>query len=179
MALTWDYVEINPCNGIKLNIRSNKRDRHLSPKEIYHFWNEIDDVEAVPVSKLALKFMLCTATRGIEVRNMQWKDLDCNSWIWTIPKTKNFKKHRVPLSRLAINLIKEARNYTGQSELVFGAARNLQPSKNGRKNLKAFYRTSFCRTVRKLRKHSAFDEPFTPHDFEANSCNYDHGDGMP
>ena len=164
MAIMWDLIEVSPCTPIKLNISPNKRERHLSPKEIYHFWHSLENVNTVPVVRLALKFMLCTASRGIEVREMEWKHLDEKECVWVIPKTKNSRMHRVHLSKLATSIIKEVKLYTSECDFVFGASKSPLPPKKKSSDLQPFFRTSFCKTIRKLRKDDVFNEPFVPHD---------------
>ncbi|MBG48967.1 MAG: hypothetical protein CML05_11830 [Pseudozobellia sp.] len=170
MAIMWALIEVNPCRAIKLNISPNRRERHLSPKEVYLFWHRLEEVNTVPVVRLALKFMLCTASRGIEVREMRWADLDERDKLWTIPKTKNFRMHRVHLGETAMNIIREVKKYTGSCPYVFGASKSPWPPKILSSDLTPLFRTSICKTVRKVRTFKGFKEPFVPHDLRRTAA---------
>ena len=130
----------NPCLDIKLKIKENKKTRHLSSQEIYKFWYNINDVPTTDVLKLALKFMLTTLARGVEVRTMKWRDINLKDRIWTLPKTKNGHIHRIYLSDLSLEILKKVRNYSNGEGLVL------------------------CQPIK--RHFEKFDmlEPFTPHD---------------
>ncbi|MEX0315148.1 MAG: tyrosine-type recombinase/integrase [Allomuricauda sp.] len=68
---------------------------------------------------LALKFLLCTAARTIEVRTMRWQDIDMIERIWTMPTSKNGRMHRVHFSSLAMEILSEAKIFNGNNEFVF------------------------------------------------------------
>jgi len=56
----------------------------------------------------ALEFIILTATRSGEVRGAKWEEIDLDTNVWTIPgeRMKAGKKHRVPLSKPAVKLLK-------------------------------------------------------------------------
>ncbi len=120
-AMDRDLMDSNPCAKIKVRIRKRKRQRHLDLKEIYLFWNNLEDVPMCTVKRLMLKFLLCTVTRPIDVRHMRWSHVNLNQKIWTLPTTKNGILHRVYLGDVAINVLKEVARMTGDYELVFGS----------------------------------------------------------
>lgn len=169
IAIMWDMIEYNPCSNLKLDIKSNKRDRHLSPTEIYEFWHMLDKAGTALVIRSALRFMLCTACRGVEVRMMEWSHLDVNSWVWTIPKTKNSKLHRVYLHGFAKSIIEQVEPYTGKSKYVFGSMRHEKVPNNPPEDLKHLGQTSLSRAInnnRELLKQSEF----RPHDLRRTSA---------
>jgi integrase len=59
---------------------------------------------------------------------MARSELDLTARTWTLPgeRTKNAKRHVVPLSDLAIDLIEEALAAAGDSPLVFPQVRNVE-----------------------------------------------------
>jgi integrase len=67
-----------------------------------------------------LKLQLLTGQRIGELMSMSWDDVDLQSGWWTIPaaRAKNNRKHRVPLSTLAIELL-TARRLNVKSSWVF------------------------------------------------------------
>ena len=72
-------------------------------------------------TKLAFEFLVLTATRSGEARNAQWDEVDLEKRVWTIPgeRMKTGKEHRVPLSKRAVEILREARELPGKSGLVF------------------------------------------------------------
>jgi integrase len=72
-------------------------------------------------SAVALEFLILTATRTGEVRNMQWAEVDWEQKLWIIPapRTKTAKQHRVPLSDRAIELLALQKQRSVGSKFVF------------------------------------------------------------
>ena len=75
----------------------------------------------------ALTFIAATACRSGEARLATWDEIDLDADVWTIPagRTKTNRPHIVPLSRVALAALTEARQYADGSGLVF-------PSPTGR-----------------------------------------------
>jgi integrase len=59
----------------------------------------------------ALEFTILTATRTSEVVNAQWSEFDLMNRIWTVPadRMKSRREHRVPLTAVAIAILKRQR----------------------------------------------------------------------
>ena len=72
------------------------------------------------VAARALAFLMLTAARSGEVREMRWSEIDDASGVWTIPgsRMKAGKEHRVPLTAAARELLGERGD---DSSLVFGS----------------------------------------------------------
>jgi integrase len=77
----------------------------------------------------ALLFCILTATRSGEVRGARWSDFDLNAAVWTIPaeRMKAGREHRVPLSNMAVELLR-AIPRLADSDLVFFSPRGKQLS---------------------------------------------------
>lgn len=60
-------------------------------------------------------FVILTACRSCEARNMRWEALDLDNAIWTIPaeRMKALVTHRVPLSHQALILLKRCKVCAG------------------------------------------------------------------
>ena len=73
--------------------------------------------------RLALEFMVLTATRSNEVRGATWDEFDHD--VWTIPasRMKAKRAHRVPLSRRALEILEEARKRHDGGGIVFRGAK--------------------------------------------------------
>ena len=154
----------NPCSEIRLNLPKKKRQRHLSPREIYLFWNNLDQVPMSPIMRLALRFLLLTVARSIEVRTMTWSQINFNERIWTLPSTKNGKLHRVYLGDLAIQVLNEVKTYTGGQRLVFGSPGNYHNAFKEEGKFEEFRTWSFSQPFRRHFPKFGIEERFYPHD---------------
>jgi len=84
--------------------------------------------EAMTSTKLAIEFLVLTATRSSEVRLAVWDEVDLNAKTWTIPATRMKMKeaHVVPLSERAIEILVEAQKL-GNEGLIFPGSRAGRP----------------------------------------------------
>jgi integrase len=136
-AIGRDLLTVDPTFGLPPPIRKEKpRERDLSPDEIRQLWAALDrtpvnrmtrrlngDFPMTRAMALAIKLALVTGQRIGEVTNIARSELSLNHGtpLWTIPgdKTKNDQPNRVPLSPLALKLIGEASELSGQNPWLF------------------------------------------------------------
>jgi integrase len=80
------------------------------------------------ISARALEFLILTATRTSETLGATWDEVDMKANLWTIPagRMKAGKEHRVPLSDVALAVLKEMREIR-HSDYVFPGARDGRP----------------------------------------------------
>ena len=71
---------------------------------------------------LALRFLILTAARSVEVLGATWSEIDLEERTWSIPgeRMKVGKEHQVPLSTAACELLRTVKP-SNPSELVFGS----------------------------------------------------------
>lgn len=76
-------------------------------------------------TKLALEFLILTASRSGEVRGALWSEVDLVAGVWVVPaaRMKMAKEHKVPLSPRALAVLKEAEALRDRSGLVFPSIR--------------------------------------------------------
>jgi integrase len=105
-AIEQEHVEGNPVAHVRRPGVERQRDRVLTEAEIRTLWKALDKQE--PQMAAAFKLRLITAQRGGEVADMRWQDVDLGARWWTIPgeRAKNGLPHRVPLTSMAIEIIK-------------------------------------------------------------------------
>jgi integrase len=72
-------------------------------------------------SKYAMQLIMLTFVRTGELIGARWEEIDWNREEWHIPKERMKMKrpHVVPLSRQALNVLKEIHNLTGDKEHIF------------------------------------------------------------
>lgn len=70
----------------------------------------------------ALEFAILTGVRSGEVRGARWSEIDLEEAVWVIPgeRMKMGKEHRVPLSRVAVTLVRQ-QPVIDNNDLVFPA----------------------------------------------------------
>ena len=75
-------------------------------------------------TRLAFEFMVLCASRANEVRGMTWEEVDLDGPTWTVQaaRMKARREHRVPLSNLAVEILKEAWKL-GSDDYVFPSKR--------------------------------------------------------
>ena len=87
------------------------------------------------VAARALEFVILTATRTSEALNATWDEFDLEAEVWTIPaaRMKARVEHRVPLSRRALEILRELKSATPRSmrdDYVFAGQREGTPLSN-------------------------------------------------
>jgi integrase len=120
-ALSRGILELSPCVQIPAPSKENQRDRVLSDDEIRAIWLSLDDAGMIKEIQLALKLQIITGQRKGEIIGAEWRDLDLKKGWWVIPKekSKNNLPHRVPLSTLALKILKEAKELSKDSPFLF------------------------------------------------------------
>ncbi len=128
-AIKRALLDSSPCVMIEAPAKENRRDRYLSTEEIKIFWHGLDNAPMSEAIKIALKFLLVTAQRKSEVISAEWSEIDFTTSVWTIPaaKAKNGFAHRVPLSKLALELLAEIKKINGGSRWLFPSERTNAP----------------------------------------------------
>ena len=89
----------------------------------------VRDSRAAQATKLAFEFLVLTAARAGEVRFAVWSEIDLDRALWTVPgeRMKAGRRHLVPLSGRALEVLDEARRLPGvhlaADSLVFPSVR--------------------------------------------------------
>ena len=129
-AVAQGYREDNPAGeaiGAALP-RNDVRPRHhpaLPYAEVAGAIETVRESGAYPATVLAFEFLVLTACRSGEVRGARWEEMDLEGREWRIPaeRMKTGREHRVPLSREALAVLREARALADGSGVVFPSAR--------------------------------------------------------
>lgn len=166
-GIEQDAVAINPCAGVRAPGKETQRERVLSEDEIRSYWEGLDKADMAPATRVALKLLLVTAQRRGEVATAEKSEFD-KDW-WTIPgeKSKNGLSHRVPLSFLAVKLVREAIKLSGDSPYLFPS---LQTSKS-------ITPGSLTKAISNNREVLGADR-FTPHDLRRTAASLMTGAGI-
>jgi integrase len=111
------HIPVNPLAGIEGPSAPIKRDRYLSFDEIRWFWKACDAADAAGEGhpyRDALRLLLLTGQRRSEVGGLRRDELADEEWRIPGERSKNRRKHIVPLAAQARALIPN-----GNSAFVF------------------------------------------------------------
>lgn len=141
-----DLLKVDPTWGMRPPIKKEMpRERELSPDEIRQLWHALDqapvhrrstkgvprgekavgdaDLPMTRATALALKLALATGQRIGEVSGIALSELDLNDiapmWIVPSERSKNGRSNRVPLSPLAVSLIRETMELAPGAKWLF------------------------------------------------------------
>ena len=95
--------------------------RALPYQEVATALATVDASGASLASKLCLRFLILTAARSGEAREVTWDEIHEDAREWRIPasRMKAGAKHRVPLSDAALEVLEQARPLRDESRLIF------------------------------------------------------------
>lgn len=105
-AMSRDWIDFSPADGIRKPHTERERDRVLTMTEVSQIWEAAEHL-GYPFGPY-VRLLALTAQRRTEVARMRWADVDLKEAMWTIPaaETKAARRHFVPLSKLAVALLR-------------------------------------------------------------------------
>ncbi len=100
------------------NIQHNKP---LSQKDIPAFLKALDSYGGYRTTYIALRLIMMTFVRTVELRAATWEEFDLDNAEWRIPahRMKMREEHVVPLSVQAVEFLKELQTLTGGQKWLF------------------------------------------------------------
>ncbi|MDO9521500.1 MAG: tyrosine-type recombinase/integrase [Pseudohongiella sp.] len=130
LARVTGRITHNPLDGLNrfLQAPSNENFAHVTEKDLPPLMAAMRAYPHAFDVRLALRLLMLTAVRPSELREAQWTEFDLEAGLWTIPaeRMKKRRDHLVPLSRQALDTVKELKVITGAYPL-------LLPGRNDRK----------------------------------------------
>ncbi len=135
-AIAHQYRPDDPAGPALLSampkLKAKRKQKHqpaLPHNKVKSIVKKIKKSKAYSVTKLAFEFTVLTACRSGEVRGARWSEIDLAAKTWTIPakRMKMEIAHKIPLSKQAIEILKQARELA-INELVFPSLRGKELS---------------------------------------------------
>src|SRR5215831_18911560 len=109
-----------------------KGDHHaaLPYAEVPAFMTKLREQTSVPAK--CLEFLILTAVRLGEAQKATWSEIDLNNRVWVIPgaRMKSGKEHRVPLSPIALAILKDIHEVRHSDYIFPGSRRGYAMGKN-------------------------------------------------
>jgi integrase len=129
-AIVTGKARHNPASDLRGALKAYKQQHlaALSNADLPQFFRDLDADKSM-VLKLAIRFTLLTFVRTEEVRGAQWSEIGWDKAVWNIPGERMKMKlpHTVPLSRQALDLLRELHPLTCDSPFLFYTQRRSVP----------------------------------------------------
>ncbi|MCY4420488.1 MAG: integrase arm-type DNA-binding domain-containing protein [Gammaproteobacteria bacterium] len=126
-AIATGRVRYNPAGDLRGALPPAKGTHFASvtePKQVAEVLRALDGYEGTLTVRCALRFAPLVFVRPGELRHAQWTDIDLDNAEWRYLVTKTETQHIVPLSRQAVEILKELKPLTGHGRYVFPSARD-------------------------------------------------------
>jgi integrase len=153
LAIRWEWrTDPNPCKGaVERNAETTRR-RYLKPPEIARLTEALVSLKSQSAAN-AIRLLLLTGARRMEVLSARWDQFDLGTGTWTklSSDTKQDTYHQIPLSGPALQLLVDMQAKTKGPYLF--------PGRDGRDHMVEI-KTSWNH----VRKVAQFDEPTRLHD---------------
>lgn len=146
-GIATGQAERNPVPDLRGALKTPvvKHRAYLKEKELPDFLRTLDTYDGKPLTKLALRLLLLTFVRTIELRGMKWEEIDWEAGLWRIPaeRMKANAGHVVPLSSQAVNVLQELKKLSGHRQYVFPNDHNPSAYMSENAMLYALYRMGY------------------------------------
>lgn len=136
----WDYAiaygqaDKNIIDIIPQNERPKKIVKHYAKitdeKILGHLTNDLEAYSGHPITKYALQLLPYVMLRAENLTQLRWEYIDFKNAVLTIPRNKmkvkdhNLSDFKLPLTKRAIEVLKEIQHYTKDTPWVFHAINN-------------------------------------------------------
>jgi integrase len=175
---TWaaakDLIPASPMAGVERpGGEERPRQRVLTAAEVKAFWEKLATANMAEPTKLALQLLLVTAQRRGELTFAKWSHFDLDSKLWSIPvellKSSHARRaqpepHYVPLSPIALELLKKLKALTGDGSY-------LLPAHGDKRKDRSYSERVLSRAVRENAEHFGISH-FTPHDLRRTAASF-------
>jgi integrase len=121
-------IERSPMVGIKTPVPETSRDRVLTDVEVNHLWQACEQI-GYPYGPM-VHLLLLTGARRTEVAGMKWSEIDMEKREWNLPaeRTKNGEAHTVPLSGVALDILRSVPRIVGSNGYVLATGQHYARS---------------------------------------------------
>ncbi|MCW0348625.1 tyrosine-type recombinase/integrase [Pantoea ananatis] len=134
-AVQSGLLDYNPAQEMAGAVASSNRQHRpaLELKRTSEFLQRIGSYTGRPLTRLAVELTLLVFIRSSELRFARWSEIDFETSMWTIPAereaiegikhsqrgSKMRTPHLVPLSRQALEILKQVHKLSGDRDFVF------------------------------------------------------------
>jgi integrase len=126
-AIATGRAERDPSGDLRGALPPVKGEHFASvtePNKVAEVLRALDGYEGTLTVRCALRLAPLVFVRPGELRHAKWTDIDLEAAEWRYTVTKTDTQHIVPLSRQAVEILKELQTLTGRGQYVFPGARS-------------------------------------------------------
>jgi integrase len=128
-AIATGRAERDPSADLRGALTSpkvNHRAAIVDPVGIGALLRAIDGYDGLPITKAALRLAPLVFVRPGELRHAEWVEFDLTVAEWRVPpaKMKMRRPHRVPLSRQALDVLRDLQPTSGGGRFLFPSVRS-------------------------------------------------------
>lgn len=146
-AIATGRAERNPVPDLRGALKTpvSKHHSYLKAADLPDFLKKLESYDGALQTKLALRCLLLTFVRTIELRAAEWTEVDLEKAEWRIPaeRMKMKEQHLVPLSRQVVKALRELKELTGSRQYLFPNQHNPQSFMSENTMLYALYRMGY------------------------------------
>ncbi len=130
-AIATGRAERNPVADLRGALAPAPERNHaavVDPIELGELLRALHSYRGTIVVQTALKLAPVVFVRPGELRQAEWTEIDLDAGLWSIPgsKMKMRQAHLVPLSRQAVQLLRQLHPLTGRGQYVFTGGRSVK-----------------------------------------------------
>jgi integrase len=122
LALITERIDRNVATNLS-SLLPAKQVKHFAaitdPKRVGELMRMIEGYQGNIITIAALKIMPLVFVRSLELRQARWSDINLEEGMWKFTISKTTTEHAVPLSKQAINILKDLLPYTQNRDYVF------------------------------------------------------------
>jgi len=118
LAEKWEVIDKSPARGTSKLEENNIVERYLTALETENLLRELKCCEHTIVPDL-IEFLILTGARKSEATNAEWKHMDFENEIWTVPLSKSGHSRPIVLSQAAIRLLEKRKGLLENTPYVF------------------------------------------------------------
>jgi integrase len=147
-AIATSRAEHDPATDLRGALTPFKESHHAAitdPVKVGGLLRAIEGYQGHFAVQCALRLAPLFFVRPGELRQAEWVEIDLDEAVWNIPaeKMKMKQPHLVPLSKQAVEILKELQPLTGASRYVFPSARSFARAMSNNAILAALRRMGF------------------------------------
>lgn len=124
----------NPVLGVTKGLPKRNRTKRHQPAlpfaQVPGFLTQLRNTENGVAVRLALEFLILTATRTNETLQFVWEEISDDVWTVPAPRTKSNREFRIPLGPRALSILQEARGLSKGCAYVFPGKHPGRPLSN-------------------------------------------------
>jgi integrase len=149
-AIDNEMADRNPAANLGStlpSVETKHRAAITDVKEIGGLLRAMESYQGSLVTQCALRLAPLVFVRPVELRSAEWAEIDFDKALWTIPaeKMKMRESHIVPLSKQAIEILKELHPVTGKGRYVFPSAHSPKRAMSNNAVLSALRRMGYTK----------------------------------